>query len=646
MFLIAFCKKHLRGKIILFVTLVLVIGAGLIVYSKTRVRQGPFVLAAELPRGALVYAQFKDLPALLKQWNESALKQQYLDSASYSQFQHRHLALKLLQRWTEFNDGLGFQLDTASLGQATEAGAAIAIYDIGRLDLVFIAPLSEEKLALTKFFQNKAQFEETEMPDGTSWYRHDVEADRGRQKQVIAFATVKGRFVLATSERLLIQTIANINSPTGKDRLSEDPAFKILAATLAPHFVTVWVDQTKLNDDWYFKHYWLMSSPGALKGIRACMFDLEFQDGKWIERRDFLTAQRNARSAAGMTSAEAQRLRAMVPNSVPFLKVQSLNHDQALAAALIGDTLLDRDERVAQGASAKRLWSWQSYDDGGFYPTEGEEESYGDRYSYLNSDYEAAINDPRAARLTEKQFPGPSPLGDQIERRFRAGLEQAIGPARPQAVATATNPRTISGPLFAEFQRVAIVTLQTPANLKREILEDAISKAVQGRLTVAGPSVDLKWVSHEDGSRAWRELDLPMLGWKLCYAQQDRELILTNSADLLAAVLATKEKQLTTAPLSAAALDDLTVIRFDQRKQAFDDILGRLDDEESKRRQKTQSQSANAAPSPSPQTAPQFFSGEIGSLLDVTAGVMRVEIRRTSFANRLHEEIECQYRLR
>src|SRR5450432_2706529 len=138
MFSIARCKKHLRTRIILLVTAAIIVGAGLIVYSKTRVSPSPYGLAEDFPRGALVYAQFKDLPALIKQWDGSSLKQQYLGSANYAQFQHRHLALKLVQRWTELNDGLGFQLDTTALGEASEAGAAIAIYDIGRLDLVFI----------------------------------------------------------------------------------------------------------------------------------------------------------------------------------------------------------------------------------------------------------------------------------------------------------------------------------------------------------------------------------------------------------------------------------------------------------------------------------------------------------------------------
>jgi hypothetical protein len=68
----------------------------------------------------------------------------------------------------------------------------------------------------------------------------------------------------------------------------------------------------------------------------------------------------------------------------------------------------------------------------------------------------------------------------------------------------------------------------------------------------------------------------------------------------------------------AASLESLTVIRFDQRAKAFDEIVQRVDDESSK----------------------AFFSGNIGSLLDVISDVSRAEIKRRSTAKGFHEEVE------
>src|SRR5215510_5537 len=302
----------------------------LIVYARSvRSIKSPYSLAGDLPRGALVYAQFENLPELIKQWEQSQLKERYLSSTNYQQLQHRHLALKLISRWEEFNNALGFPLDLATIGSSTDGAAAVAVYDIGQLDLLFVAPISEEKVALTQFFKSKDRFEEAETPDGIPYYRENVEADRGRQKQVLAFATLNGRFLLGTNEKLFLRALANIKSHATKDSIAADPAFKSLSQKVTPHFATVWVDQSRLNSDYYFKHYWLMKNVAELKNIRAGIFDLERQQSKWIERREFLTttpAERNSVIAA----AELRQLYSRTPDDAPFVRLRSLANNADL----------------------------------------------------------------------------------------------------------------------------------------------------------------------------------------------------------------------------------------------------------------------------------------------------------------------------
>ena len=72
-------------------------------------------------------AQFSNLPALLQEWDRSQLKERYLNSTNYRQLQNRHLALKLISRWEEFNNALGFQFDAATLTGAAETRAAVAV---------------------------------------------------------------------------------------------------------------------------------------------------------------------------------------------------------------------------------------------------------------------------------------------------------------------------------------------------------------------------------------------------------------------------------------------------------------------------------------------------------------------------------------
>ena len=611
-------RNRKRSILRLIIIAIALTGVAFIVFGRTAHKpRGEYGLANDLPRGAFVYAQFENLPALIEQWDHSPLKERYLNSANYKQLQHRHLLLKLISRWEEFNSALGFQIDLTSITGATESKAAVAVYDIGQLDLVFIAPLSEDKSALTQFVTNKDHFEEVEAPGGSVYYRQAVEADRGRQKQVLAFATLNGRFILSSNENLLLRTIANVNRPNQKDTLAADPAFTNLSRKLKPHFVTVWVDQQKLNHDYYFKHYWLPQNVDDLKGIRAGMFDLEQQQGRWIERREFLTTDKDHVVSTPIPQAELQRLYSMVPADAPLVRVRSLANN--LAPTLLRDTLFDA--RQVETEQAGESWSWQSYSSDDFY------DSYDgdyDRYSYLDSRYDSAIDDAYDARVTEPAEPGGNPVAAELEQQFFTNVQAALAPARPSTAVMATRPHTTDGPLFVEFRRVAIIHLQSAGNLRRDLLEKAIALAAQGRLTVAGKGSEPAWENRKEGEHAWRQLRLPMLGWEICYAIKDGELILANSSDLLQNVLDSSSHKPVQLPVEAT--DDLTIVRLDQRKSAFDDIMNRLDNDAAQ--QGSDSKISDT-----------FFSGNISSLLDVASDLNRIEITRRTSSDGMHEEI-------
>jgi len=385
----------------------------------------------------------------------------------------------LISRWEEFNDALGFPLDLATIGSSTDGAAAIAVYDIGQLDLLFVAPISDEKVALTEFFKSKDQFEELETPDGTPYYSHTVEADRGRQKQVLAFATVNGRFLLGTNEKLFLRALANLKKRATNDSIAADPTFKTLSQKITPHFATIWVDQSRLNADYYFKHYWLMQNVAELKSIRAGIFDLEQQQSRWIERREFLTTAE--RSNPGMQAAELRQLYSRTPDDASFVRFRSLINNPALPGPIIRDTLFDSP---VEQESSSRSWSWDSYSPEDFYPTSGDDYDSYDRYSYLDDSYDRTINDPYDARVSDRVEPGRNPLAAELEQQFLSGLQNVLSPARASAVAIATTPHITKGPLFVEFRRVAIFNLQAPGNLRRELLEQTVAQGAQARLTV------------------------------------------------------------------------------------------------------------------------------------------------------------------
>jgi hypothetical protein len=635
MFALKFGRRLRRRHLFALAFIALPVCAALLAYAgASKKSASAYPLAADLPRGALLYAQFSDLPALVKRWHESKLKERYLASTNFQQFQSRHLALKLVERWEEFNNALGFPLDSLAVGEAAENRAALAVYDIGRLEMVFIAPLGEEKLAATKFFQSMDQFQATELPDGTVYYSRDVEADRGRRQQKFAFASLRGRLVVATGEPLLLRTLANIGGTAKNDRLSDDTAFKTLSAEVSPHFLTVWMNQTKLNDDWYFKHYWVMRNVEQLKDIRASMLDLELRDDKWIEHRNFLLAGRKTAGSSSIPAADAQRIHTYIPGDAPYFKLRALDQGSD-AASLVRDTFMDR--MTDEGKKGVTNWKWQSYDDSDFYP-DNESEAAGDGGHYsLNPNFDSLIDDPVDARVEEKNELAHGRLRRETERKFVAGLSESIAAARPSYAATVASPHDSTGALFVEFRRGAVLTLQSPGNFSGQAFESAVGGLAESRLMINGANAGLQWADALCGAQPCRLLALPMLGWTLGYAHRGAELVLANSPEMLQAMLDASSAARPPDANSALSFHDLTVIRFDRREQAFDSLMRKLDAPRVKayweeRRKKEQVDSDGASQ--------EFFSGNIASLLDVASPVREIRIRRNLLPTRLREEVE------
>src|SRR5678809_417411 len=90
-------KNRKRSMLRLTIVALTLTGVAFIVFGRTAHKpRGEYGLANDLPRGAVVYAQFANLPALIEQWDHSQLKERYLSSANYKQLQHRHLLLSLI----------------------------------------------------------------------------------------------------------------------------------------------------------------------------------------------------------------------------------------------------------------------------------------------------------------------------------------------------------------------------------------------------------------------------------------------------------------------------------------------------------------------------------------------------------------------
>ncbi len=587
-----------------------------------------FAAADDFPRDALVYAQVRDLPALLKMWDESKFKTRYLKSENFAQFKNRHLALKLAARLAEFNEALGFEFDARAFANASEKTAAIAIYDIGKLEFVFVAALADEKFAATMFVQNQTQFEEIKLNENSVYYSLEAEVDGGRQKQRILFANQKGRFVLATSEPLLLRTLANINNQSKKDRLSDEPDFNLLTEEAELKMGAVWTNQAKLNDDWYFKRYWIGGNVPDLRKFRSGLFTFEMLGNKIVEHRDFvLTAQAELGTQA-VSAADAGRLQSFISTDAAYFKIESLVAESDSAAALIGKTLLDRLPQSSQNSNRER---WNSYDR---YDFSGGNADYTADFSLYGADNEINESDADDFDETEK-----NQLLREREKLLEAELQTILSQAEPTAAAFVASPQSVEKPLSIEFRRATIFALRLTANLDQTALENKLAELMENRLAIGAATLNLVWETKRGGNGAERrELDLPQIGRKICYALNNNELVISNNSVMLEKMVGESGAAVEENP-AAREFDELAVINLEQRETAFDRVFKNLIRAE----HNDLPESATAEKDLNDKLTTDFFAGNIAGLLDAANGARKIEVRKKQTENRLRETIEIQF---
>ncbi len=580
-------------KLKIFLTTFVVAVVAVFIYSQTK--QKAFASAEDFPRQAVLYLQIADLPAFLKLWNESKFKETYLESDNFYDFKNNHLGRKLASRWQEFNEAAGFEINLDVLSGLAENQAAIAVYDVGKLDFVFISPVSDEIFAAMKFAANRDKFTEEKLDDVTTIYSVTVKADRGRQKQELIFAQLKNRFIVTTSKTLLLQTLDNINETRAKNRLIDEPSFTALSEKIEPHLATVWLNQAALNDDYYFKRYWLMSDVKNLKNMRAGIFDFEVQDGRIIEKRKFLLDK--TVEISPINNADAAKMLTFLPSDIPFYRMQSANPNSVDDAI---EKMIFARQKVVEKEKRNYFSGYSSINDYDYYSS--------DNYEHLSEDFDESIDEKTEVEATER-------------REIEVNFSKILRTANPKEILTFTSPKVLSAPMFVKFQRAAIFYLASPQSLNRNSFESAIAQKFAAQTMIDAPGVKLNWETKFENGFSWRELNLPKIGWNVSYAFHGNILILANDADFLQRISSVQqppkiEKQ--NSPFTA-----LTFINIEERENAFNKVFTELD------RKKM---------------ANNFFTGNIASLLDSMRDVRSVEIKENYDRNLFDEEITLNFK--
>src|SRR6266478_766285 len=274
-----------------------------------------------VPAGSLLYLQASDFSALVGNWNASPHKASWTKSKNYEVYSRSRLFLRLQGAGEQFAAAASLPPDMNFLTQVAGAQSALAIYDIGKLEFLYITKLPSAGAMQSALWQTRAKFETRSAAGVTFYVRRDPESERE-----VAFAASGDYLILATREDLLAGALQLLAG--GKDRTIEAEQWwsQSVAAAGSAGDLRMVLNLEKIVPSPYFRSYWIQQNITDMKQYSAAVSDL-FRSGKeYREERVLLKksmAASNATTEDGATAvADLVRL---VPADTGTYEVRAIS---------------------------------------------------------------------------------------------------------------------------------------------------------------------------------------------------------------------------------------------------------------------------------------------------------------------------------
>lgn len=226
-----------------------------------------------VPAGALLYVHAKDFSSLLAEWNDSPEKQQWVKSANYEVFSNSRLLLRLKGASDQFTAAAGLPPDARFLKHVAGRQSALAIYDIGKLQFLYITQLASGNSMQSALWQTRGKFE-TRSAGGIAFFlRRDPESETE-----VAFAVNGDHLLLATREDLMAGALQLMAG--SKDRTVEAEQWWSQSVAAGPAGdLRMVLNLEKIVPSPYFRSYWIQRNITEMKQYSAAVSDL-FRSGR------------------------------------------------------------------------------------------------------------------------------------------------------------------------------------------------------------------------------------------------------------------------------------------------------------------------------------------------------------------------------
>jgi len=442
-----------------------------------------------------------DFATLVHDWNDSPEKKAWLESDNYQAFSRSRLFLRLKDAQEQFAAAAGAPVDMSLLDSIAGRESALALYDIGNLQFLYITRLPADRSMDNALWRGKGNFEPRKVAD-LSYYVH-TEPSKGR---LVTFATTSDYLLLATREELMVGALSALSGKAMRVLAKEEWFANATAAAGRPGDLRLALNLASLVKSPHFRSYWVQQNVSALRRYGAEVADVYRSSDEIREERVLLRSPAGgdtAEPAAPHESATASLLRLVPDNSGIYRAWSAPSPEEVLG--LLEQKILS--PRIGKGVPSSQAPSVAL--------SEGQTGSEGDLET----------------RIDVPPFTG---AGGTFEPE---ALRKLLTEAKLVGALQLESARILAGEVFVGTE--SAIVLEATGDWKAEAMRSALVSAVEGLWTTSG--LGAQWVERGAGETAYFELDglTP-----LTMAARGTLIVVGSGADQVVAVL----KRLSNAP--------------------------------------------------------------------------------------------------
>jgi hypothetical protein len=280
----------------------------------------PQSLSKWMPGGALLYLESSDFATQLRDWDRSDVQTKWLASKNHEQFMTTRLALKLQDAYKEFSGAAGFAPDLTALETFAGTDSALAVFDIGRLDLIYISRLPAAQLAQNALTGARSGYQ-TRSAAGQSYF---VRQSGGR---TAAFATSGDYVVVSTREDLLTQALELMRGNTANRPVSDETWYQDAVRSMGNAAnnrvaLRLVMDLPNVIKTPYFRSYWVQRNTSDLRGYSALLSQLTRRAEAFQEDRVLVRSAETPSTAHDAATVELQKF---IPDNVGLSRLWDTN---------------------------------------------------------------------------------------------------------------------------------------------------------------------------------------------------------------------------------------------------------------------------------------------------------------------------------